>query len=99
MVMRPNAQHIQEAMLTRWPALRSSWHFVEASSWILEPDPSCLLLAVHGCNVISDSVIALAMSGSSPVAIMPCCHTKRSLKMWQEELQQPKEVPTGPRAL
>ena len=73
------ADRIRTEMLEEWPHLEDRWDYVEASVDGIIPSPSTLLVGVHACGQLSDTVIANAIYGNSPLVLIPCCHTKRSL--------------------
>ena len=75
--MPPSAEAIRLAMIDRWPHLEERFDFVEGSLEQLRPHPSCLLASVHACGGLSDLLIASAASSQSPIALVPCCHTRK----------------------
>ena len=75
--MPPSAEVIRLAMIDRWPHLEERFDFVEGSLEQLQPHPSCLLASVHACGGLSDLLIASAASSQSPIALVPCCHTRK----------------------
>ena len=75
--MPPSAEVIRLAMVDRWPHLEERFDFVEGSLEQLRPHPSCLLASVHACGGLSDLLIASAASSQSPIALVPCCHTRK----------------------
>ncbi|GAX84035.1 hypothetical protein CEUSTIGMA_g11459.t1 [Chlamydomonas eustigma] len=36
---------------------------------------SCSIIALHACGILTDTVLALAVSLKAPVAVLPCCYT------------------------
>ena len=75
--MPSSAEAIRLAMIDRWPHLEERFDFVEGSLEQLQPHPSCLLASVHACGGLSDLLIASAASSQSPIALVPCCHTRK----------------------
>ena len=75
--MPPSAEAIRVAMLEKWPHLEERFDFVEGSLEQMQPHPSCLLASVHACGGLSDILIASAASSKSPIALVPCCHTRK----------------------
>ena len=75
--MPPSAETIRLAMIERWPHLEERFDFVEGSLEQMQPHPSCLLASVHACGGLSDILIASAASSQSPIALVPCCHTRK----------------------
>ena len=77
--MPPSAETIQSAMEERWPHLRKRFDFVEGSLEQLEPHPTCLLTSVHACGGLSDLLVASAAASAVPIALVPCCHSRKKL--------------------
>lgn len=75
--MPPSAETIRLAMIEKWPHLEDRFDFVEGSLEQMQPHPSCLLASVHACGGLSDILIASAASSQSPIALVPCCHTRK----------------------
>ena len=61
----------------------SYWDYVEGDLEGVVPHESTLLVGVHCCGILTDKVIELAITSNSNVAIVPCCHTKKSLLPYQ----------------
>ena len=91
--MPGSAEKAASAMLSKWPQLQDQWDYVEGSLEALEPSSSTLLLGVHACGVLSDKIIALAIQGKSPLALVPCCHSKKLLT--KEQRQQLRKSGDG----
>ena len=66
-----------------FPPSSSYWDYVEGDLEGVIPHESTLLVGVHCCGILTDKVIELAISSNSNVAIVPCCHTKKSLLPYQ----------------
>jgi hypothetical protein len=78
--MPKSADVIYTEMLHRWPQLQGRFDFVEANLEQLRPDPSCLLASVHACGGLSDLLVATAVSSKAPIAVVPCCHSRKNMK-------------------
>eukprot|EP00934_Nitzschia_sp_Nitz4_P005675 Nitzschia sp. Nitz4//scaffold243_size29414//15087//16436//NITZ4_008059-RA/size29414-processed-gene-0.7-mRNA-1//-1//CDS//3329543840//5665//frame0 len=89
--MPKSAETIAAAMVRQWPHLKNCWDYVEGPAEAIVPDSSTLLMGVHACGLLSDKILQLAMSGSSPLALIPCCHSKKLLPVDQADdlLKQP----------
>ena len=55
------------------------WDYVEGPVENLVPHESTLLVGIHACGRLSDIVIAQAISSNAPLALIPCCHSKKIL--------------------
>ena len=88
--MPPSAEKIAAVMMDEYPHLESRWDFVEGTLRDITlapsspgPSPSTkgttLLCGVHACGVLTDQIMALGMAGNAPMALVPCCHSQKSL--------------------
>lgn len=77
--MPKSAEKIAKAMLKQRPELKDRWDFVESKLDCIIPSSTTLLCGVHACGILSDQIISLAMSGNAPLALIPCCHAKKSM--------------------
>ncbi|CAB9516645.1 expressed unknown protein [Seminavis robusta] len=86
-----SAGKVAAAMLQEYPSLQGRWHFVEGKLGAVtinskeqnqessSSSSNTLLCGIHACGILSDQILALAVQGSAPVVLLPCCHTKKSL--------------------
>lgn len=77
--MPQSAEKIPQAMITKWPELEKKWDFVESKLDSIIPSSSTLICGIHPCGILSDQIISLAIHGNAPLALIPCCHAKKSL--------------------
>jgi len=75
--MPPWTEAVQSAMLHEWPHLENRFDYLEGSLEQLKAHPSCLLASVHACRSLSDMIVAMAASAITPVALVPCCHSRK----------------------
>jgi hypothetical protein len=75
--MPQSAELIQHSMIQQWPHLQNRFHYVEARLEQLVPHPSCLLASVHACGILSDVLVATAAEYQMPLALVPCCHSRK----------------------
>ena len=61
------------------------WDYVEGPVENIVPHESCLLVGIHACGRLSDTVINLAICSNAPLALVPCCHSKKILTPEQAE--------------
>ena len=85
-IQPPSFVRIANAMIQRWPSMRSRHRYVEASIFDrnLKPQADVLLVCLHGCGTISDRVLEMALSVRAPLALVPCCHTTKNWQRWRE---------------
>jgi hypothetical protein len=77
--MPPSAEAIESAMLRKWTHLSERFDFVQGSLEQLELHNSCLLASVHACAGLSDILVAIAAQSGAPIALVPCCHSRKKL--------------------
>ncbi|KAL7471450.1 hypothetical protein ACHAXS_011787 [Conticribra weissflogii] len=75
--MPQSAELIQAAMIEQWPNLESRFDYVEGRLEQLVPHHSCLLASVHACGSLSDVLVATAAKHAVPLAVIPCCHSRK----------------------
>jgi hypothetical protein len=61
------------------------WDYVEGPVENIVPHESTLLVGIHACGRLSDTVINLAICSNAPLALVPCCHSKKILTPEQAE--------------
>jgi hypothetical protein len=79
--MPASADALAAAFAGRWPLLAGSLHYVVGNVDAVRAAPDVLLASIHACGGLSDAVLAKAMAGNSPVAVLPCCHS-----LWKQPL-------------
>ena len=72
-------ERLQESMTSQWPDLDGCWDYVEGNLEGTLPSQDTLLVGVHCCGNLSDMVIDLAIHANSPLALVPCCHSRKCL--------------------
>ena len=85
-----SAERLEQAFLAEWPHLAGRLRYVEGQ---LEEAPITaehLVVAVHACGRLTDRAIGLAIAAGAPVAVLPCCQSRRTsdtlnLEGWLEE--------------
>jgi hypothetical protein len=73
-----SAARISEALLARWPRLsgRVERHAGDLAQVALSADD--LVVSVHACGALSDTVISRAVAARARLALLPCCHDART---------------------
>jgi hypothetical protein len=73
---------ISESMTQRFgPKLQRRWDYVEGHVERIESSSTTLLVGIHCCGGLSDKVIELAIAANAPLALVPCCHTRKCLPL------------------
>ncbi len=74
----PSADRLSEALVARWPRLsgRVERRTGDLSRVHLSADD--LVVSVHACGALSDTVIGRAVAARALVALLPCCHDARA---------------------
>lgn len=73
-VIPKNAYHLSAALIKAWPRLSGRIHFHEAPIEDIEIFSDDLVVSVHACGTLSDTILDKAVRVSARVAVLPCCH-------------------------
>jgi hypothetical protein len=82
--MPKSAEKLAEAILNEWPHLENYWDYVEGPLEALIPSPGTLLVGIHACDLLSDKMVSHTIQGGCSLALVPCCHSKKSLSIDQK---------------
>jgi len=69
-----NARRLSEAVIQAWPRLANRIQYMEAPIADFEIRPNDLVVSVHACGTLTDTVLKLAVAARARVAVLPCCH-------------------------
>jgi len=69
----PNAYRLSESIITTWPRLKDRVFHVEGSIEEFEIQPDDLVLSIHACGSLTDTVISKVINAGARVAVLPCC--------------------------
>lgn len=69
-----NAAILSQSILAVWPRLRGRIHYIQSPIESIDLFPEDVVLSVHGCGTLTDTVMDLAVQAGARVAVMPCCH-------------------------
>lgn len=72
-----NAQRLSAAMIRAWPRLNHRIRFQEARIESVAIEPVDLVVSVHACGALTDTILNMAAGAAARVAVMPCCHDLR----------------------
>jgi SAM-dependent methyltransferase len=69
-----NARRLSEALLRSWPRLRNRIQYMEADIDTIQISSSDMVVSVHACGALTDTVLEKAVRAGARVAVLPCCH-------------------------
>ncbi len=69
-----SAYRLSESITETWPRLKGRIHFVETPIQEFEIFPDDLVMSIHACGLLTDTVLSKAVSAGARVAVLPCCH-------------------------
>lgn len=77
------------AILGAWPKLNGRIHYTETSIENVDLTPEDLVVSIHACGTLTDTVLKQAVSAGARVAVLPCCQDvdrceTGGLKGWME---------------
>ena len=70
----PSSSTLARALLAEWPKLQGRVAFSETPLAETDLNEGDVAVSVHACGSLTDTVIDLAVSAGSKLAVMPCCH-------------------------
>jgi hypothetical protein len=70
----PNASHLSRSILASWPRLQGRIHYIHAAIQDFGVLPDDLVVSIHACGDLTDSILARAVNARARVAVLPCCH-------------------------
>ena len=84
---------LSASLAGEWPHIIGRIRFVRARVEGAVPSPDTLLVSVHACGGLTDLVLKMAVDGSAPVAVVPCCHARDAEwdALLEDDVQQEEE--------
>jgi hypothetical protein len=70
----PNASHLSQSILASWPRLQGRIRYVHAAIEDFAVSADDLVVSIHACGDLTDSILAKATGAGARVAVLPCCH-------------------------
>lgn len=70
----PSAARLAEALVAEWPRLLGRVVIAQGQLEDMVPSSSDLVVAVHACGRLTDTVLDRAIDGRARLAAMACCH-------------------------
>jgi hypothetical protein len=72
-----SASKLLTAFVAAWPRLERRVSFHERELEKVQVSSDDLVVSVHACGALTDTILTLAIDGHARVAVMPCCHDAR----------------------
>ncbi|WP_319405206.1 methyltransferase [uncultured Desulfosarcina sp.] len=69
-----NAYRLSAELMTYWPRLRQRIAYVEADIETVAFASTDVIMSVHACGALTDTVLEKAVEAGARVAVLPCCH-------------------------
>ena len=70
----PNAYSLSESIIKTWPGLKGRIHYIEAPLEAFEVLSGDLVISIHACGRLTDTILDKAVKAKARVAVLPCCH-------------------------
>jgi SAM-dependent methyltransferase len=71
-----SAEKLAASLVDEWPRLRGRVERIEGAIADVPLASSDLVVSVHACGGLTDSVLSRAVAARARVAVLPCCHEK-----------------------
>lgn len=72
-----SARRLSDILVQRWPLLSDRVRFVQGDLEDTDVRATDMVLSVHACGSLTDTVLDIALAAEARVAVLPCCHSKR----------------------
>lgn len=70
----PNAGNLSQTLIDTWPRLDGRIAYVEKTLEDVDIRPDDVVISVHACGQLTDTIIKKAVAADARVAVLPCCH-------------------------
>jgi hypothetical protein len=74
----PGAARLSAALVARWPRLAGRVERLTGDLGRVPLSDEDLVVSVHACGALSDTVIGRAVAARARLALLPCCHDART---------------------
>jgi hypothetical protein len=68
-----NADKLSKSIVETWPRLNGRIHYTETSIEEFEITPDDLVISIHACGSLTDTVLKKAVGAGARLAVLPCC--------------------------
>ena len=69
-----NANRLSDELIRSWPRLQGRVRYLETGIQSVEIGARDLVVSVHACGTLTDTVLNIAVAAGARVAVLPCCH-------------------------
>lgn len=69
-----NAKALSQNLIKTWPRLKDRIFFSQMPLEQTELSSQDIVVSVHACGTLTDTVIEKALSARAKLAVLPCCH-------------------------
>jgi len=73
-----NTRQLSQAIIDRWPRLKNRIHFTQSNIDEIALGQEDLVVSIHACGDLTDTVIDQATKAGTRLAVLPCCHDTKS---------------------
>jgi hypothetical protein len=70
----PNAGNLSRTLIDAWSRLDGRIAYVEKSLENIDIRPDDVVVSVHACGQLTDTIIKKAVAADARIAVLPCCH-------------------------
>lgn len=70
----PSADRLARTLVARWPRLEGRVERRVGDLGTVDLESGDLVLSVHACGALTDTVLERAIRARAVVAVLPCCH-------------------------
>lgn len=69
-----NARRLSQIITDRWPRLKNRIYHVRSRAEDVDLEPDDIVVSVHACGPLTDTIIDAAVTAGARLAVLPCCH-------------------------
>ncbi len=69
-----NFERLSQCLLDSWPRLKGRIHFLKSPLEAVQLTMEDIVVSVHACGPLTDTVMNAAVNARAKVAVLPCCH-------------------------
>ncbi len=70
----PSGVKVHQALVAAWPRLAGRITYLPAGLEHVELTPADVVVSIHACGSLTDTVLMRAAEAGARVAVLPCCH-------------------------